>query len=202
MKTEFYVPNLSGVKNAKVIEVLVKKGDVLNGGDSLFIVESDKASVDIPLPDHLSGTLVRFDIKEGSLVSEGMPIGEILTSAQEEKVTGKTQKEKEETKPEQQQDRKLENRSYDVLVIGAGPGGYTAAFRASDLGLKVAIVEKHETLGGVCLNVGCIPSKALLHIAKVISDVKEVADHGVQFLEPKIDLAKIRSFKEGVAHDR
>ena len=86
----------------------------------------------------------------------------------------------------------------EVLVLGAGPSGYTAAFRAADLGKRVVLVERHAALGGVCLNVGCIPSKALLHIAEVVSEARALAEHGVEFGEPRFDLAKIRAFKEGV----
>ena len=86
----------------------------------------------------------------------------------------------------------------EVLVLGAGPGGYNAAFRAADLGKQVVLVERHSALGGVCLNVGCIPSKALLHIAEVVSEARALAEHGVEFGEPRFDLAKIRAFKEGV----
>jgi len=88
----------------------------------------------------------------------------------------------------------------DVLILGGGPGGYTAAFRAADLGLKVTVVEQRETLGGVCLNVGCIPSKALLHVTKIIDEAREASKYGAEFAEPKIDLAKIRSFKDGVVN--
>src|SRR5690606_32797155 len=86
----------------------------------------------------------------------------------------------------------------EVLVLGAGPGGYTAAFRAADLGKKVTLVERYPTLGGVCLNVGCIPSKALLHVAKVITDAEEAASAGIRFDKPKIDLARLRAWKDGV----
>ena len=131
-------------------------------------------------------------VKEGSLI---LSIdSEIEDSSKEPVVEEKKQaNQKKETQPSPQSEKSDEE--YDVAVLGSGPGGYTAAFRAADLGLKVVLIERYTTIGGVCLNVGCIPSKALLHTAKVITDAEDTASHGVSFSQPKIDLDQLRNWK-------
>ena len=193
---KIHIPNIGDFDSVEVIEVMVKVGDKINIEDSLITVESDKASMDIPSP--ASGLIKSIDIKVGDEVKEGSLILSIDTEiedssgekAPEEK---KQATQKKEVQPAPQGDKSYEE--YDVAVLGSGPGGYTAAFRAADLGLKVALVERYTTIGGVCLNVGCIPSKALLHTAKVITDAEDTASHGVSFAQPKIDLEQLRNWK-------
>nr|AAR38213.1 dihydrolipoamide dehydrogenase [uncultured marine bacterium 580] len=193
---KIHIPNIGDFDSVEVIEVMVKVGDKINIEDSLITVESDKASMDIPSP--ASGLIKSIDIKVGDEVKEGSLIlsidSEIEDSSGEKAPEEKKQAtQKKEVQPAPQGDKSDEE--YDVAVLGSGPGGYTAAFRAADLGLKVALVEKYTTIGGVCLNVGCIPSKALLHTAKVITDAEDTASHGVSFTQPKIDLEQLRNWK-------
>jgi dihydrolipoamide dehydrogenase len=187
--TEVKVPDIGDFKNIEVIEVLVKPGDTVAKEQSLITLESDKATMEIPSPG--AGTVQSIKVKVGDKVSQGAPIL-VLDSAAEEKPR---KEEKQETIT-----AKAASGEYDcdVVVIGAGPGGYSAAFRAADLGLRTVLVERYPVLGGVCLNVGCIPSKALLHTAAVMDAARGLADHGVSFGEPKLDLAKLRAFKEKV----
>jgi dihydrolipoamide dehydrogenase len=193
---KIHIPNIGDFDSVEVIEVMVKVGDKINIEDSLITVESDKASMDIPSP--ASGLIKSIDIKVGDEVKEGSLIlsidSEIEDSSGEKAPEEKKQAtQKKEVQPAPQGDKSDEE--YDVAVLGSGPGGYTAAFRAADLGLKVALVERYTTIGGVCLNVGCIPSKALLHTAKVITDAEDTASHGVSFAQPKIDLEQLRNWK-------
>ena len=193
---KIHIPNIGDFDSVEVIEVMVKVGDKINIEDSLITVESDKASMDIPSP--ASGLIKSIDIKVGDEVKEGSLIlsidSEIEDSSEEKAPEEKKQAtQKKEVQPAPQGDKSDEE--YDVAVLGSGPGGYTAAFRAADLGLKVALVERYTTIGGVCLNVGCIPSKALLHTAKVITDAEDTASHGVSFTQPKIDLEQLRNWK-------
>ena len=193
---KIHIPNIGDFDSVEVIEVMVKVGDKINIEDSLITVESDKASMDIPSP--ASGLIKSIDIKVGDEVKEGSLIlsidSEIEDSSGEKAPEEKKQAtQKKEVQPAPQGDKSDEE--YDVAVLGSGPGGYTAAFRAADLGLKVALVERYTTIGGVCLNVGCIPSKALLHTAKVITDAEDTASHGVSFNQPKIDLDQLRNWK-------
>lgn len=193
---KIHIPNIGDFDSVEVIEVMVKVGDKINIEDSLITVESDKASMDIPSP--ASGLIKSIDIKVGDEVKEGSLIlsidSEIEDSSGEKAPEEKKQAtQKKEVQSAPQGDKSDEE--YDVAVLGSGPGGYTAAFRAADLGLKVALVERYTTIGGVCLNVGCIPSKALLHTAKVITDAEDTASHGVSFTQPKIDLEQLRNWK-------
>ena len=193
---KIYIPNIGDFDSVEVIEIMVKVGDKINIEDSLITVESDKASMDIPSP--ASGLIKSLDIKVGDEVKEGSLIlsidSEIEDTSEVKASEGKKQpKQKKETKHSPQNEKSDEE--YDVAVLGSGPGGYTAAFRAADLGLKVVLIERYTTIGGVCLNVGCIPSKALLHTAKVITDAEDTASHGVSFNQPKIDLDQLRNWK-------
>ena len=193
---KIHIPNIGDFDSVEVIEIMVKVGDKINIEDSLITVESDKASMDIPSP--ASGLIRSLDIKVGDEVKEGSLIlsidseiedtSEVKAPAEKKQVS-----QKKETQPSPQNEKSDEE--YDVAVLGSGPGGYTAAFRAADLGLKVVLIERYTTIGGVCLNVGCIPSKALLHTAKVITDAEDTASHGVSFSQPKIDLDQLRNWK-------
>jgi dihydrolipoamide dehydrogenase len=193
---KIHIPNIGDFDSVEVIEIMVKVGDKINIEDSLITVESDKASMDIPSP--ASGLIKSLDIKVGDEVKEGSLIlsidSEIEDTSEVKAPAEKKQPtQKKETQPSPQNEKSDEE--YDVAVLGSGPGGYTAAFRAADLGLKVVLIERYTTIGGVCLNVGCIPSKALLHTAKVITDAEDTASHGVSFSQPKIDLDQLRNWK-------
>ncbi|CAM8435862.1 Lpd Pyruvate/2-oxoglutarate dehydrogenase complex, dihydrolipoamide dehydrogenase (E3) component, and related enzymes [Candidatus Methylopumilus universalis] len=202
------VPDIGNFDSVEVIEVIVKIGDMIKKEDSLITVESDKASMDIPSTHE--GKVTKIDLKVGDKVKQGSNILVIELSGSSDKpqkVENKTET-KETAKKEAPSQAPSETiakkpdvtstHETEVVVLGSGPGGYTAAFRAADLGKKVVLIERYSTLGGVCLNVGCIPSKALLHTAKVITDAEETAAHGVTFGKPNIDLEKIRNWK---AHD-
>src|SRR5690349_383693 len=190
---EVKVPDIGDFKEVEVIEVLVKPGDSIAKEQSLITLESDKATMEIPSPG--AGVVKELRVKVGDKVSKGSAILILEGSGTSEPAAPAR---KEETKPTPATPSpapKTGDYDCDVVVIGAGPGGYSAAFRAADLGLKTVLVERYPTLGGVCLNVGCIPSKALLHTAAVMDAARALADHGVSFGEPKLDLAKLRAFK-------
>src|SRR5712672_797713 len=184
--TEVKVPDIGDFKSVEVIEVLVKPGDKVAKEQSLVTLESDKATMEIPSP--AAGTVKELRIKLGDKLSEGSVIL-VLESSEKVSIEKKPDSPKPETPPAAPSplDRGATSADLecDVLVLGAGVGGYSAAFRAADLGLKVVLVERYPTLGGVCLNVGCIPSKALLHTAAVMDAARELADHGISFGEPK-----------------
>ncbi len=185
---EVKVPDIGDFKNVEVIEVLVKPGDAVAKEQSLITLESDKATMEIPSPG--AGVVKELRIKVGDKVSQGSAIL-VLESAQPEKRPEAPQ-------PAPPAPSAAADLECDIVVLGAGPGGYSAAFRAADLGLKTVLVERYPTLGGVCLNVGCIPSKALLHTAAVMDAARDLANHGVAFGQPKLDLAKLRAFKDKV----
>src|ERR1700704_3969279 len=187
---EVKVPDIGDFKNVEVIEVLVKPGDAVAKEQSLVTLESDKATMEIPSPG--AGVVKELRIKVGDKVSQGSPIL-VLESAQAPAQAAPKTTAAPAAAPSPSTSADLE---CDIVVLGAGPGGYSAAFRAADLGLKTVLVERYPTLGGVCLNVGCIPSKALLHTAAVMDAARDLADHGVTFGQPKLDLAKLRAFKE------
>ena len=198
---EVKVPDIGDFKDVAVIEVLVKAGETVAVDTSLIMVESDKASMEIP-SSH-AGIVKEVRVKVDDKVSEGSMILVLETEA-----AAATQKPEPAPQPAAAAPPPVapSAASYsgkadiecDMLVLGAGPGGYSAAFRAADLGLKTVLVERYDTLGGVCLNVGCIPSKALLHTASVVDEVKHLPDHGISFGAPQIDLGKLRAFKDGV----
>ncbi|TCK43131.1 dihydrolipoamide dehydrogenase [Paraburkholderia sp. BL8N3] len=200
---EVKVPDIGDFKDIPVIEVHVKPGDTVEKEQSLVTLESDKATMDVPSP--AAGTVKELKVKVGDNVSEGVVIitlegagggaGEAVPKAQAPA-----------PQPEKAAAPAPKAGSYsgaadiecDMVVIGAGPGGYSAAFRSADLGMKTVLVERYATLGGVCLNVGCIPSKALLHTALLLDETKALEHHGITFGQPSIDLDKLRGFKEGV----
>jgi len=207
--TEVLVPDIGNFDSVGVIEVLVKVGDVIAKEDPLITLESDKASMDIP-SSH-AGTIKELKVKVGDKVSKSSLIllveetagGASVASDAKPEQSGKAQAVQEvQREASEAADKVMAQQSglpsdlhAEVLVLGSGPGGYTAAFRAADLGKKVVLIERHATLGGVCLNVGCIPSKALLHTAKVITEAEETGHHGVSFGAPKIDLDALRNWK-------
>ena len=218
---EVKVPAIGDFKNIPVIEVLVKPGDTVNPEDPLVSLESDKATLDVPAP--VAGVVKEIKTKPGDKVSEGSLILILETTddaaatpapSQTPAPAAATAAPAAKTAPPEKPApaastpaatpvaKSAANIKADlhaeVLVLGAGPGGYTAAFRAADLGKKVVLVERYPTLGGVCLNVGCIPSKALLHVAKVITEADEAAHTGITFGKPKIDIDKLRNWKTGV----
>jgi dihydrolipoamide dehydrogenase len=188
--TEVKVPDIGDFKEIEVIEVLVKPGDAVAKEQSLITLESDKATMEIPSP--AAGMVKELRIKVGDKVSKGSLILMLEAPAQAPTKAPESPKAAPPT-PSSAADIEC-----DVVVLGAGPGGYSAAFRAADLGMKTVLVERYPTLGGVCLNVGCIPSKALLHTAAIMDGARALAAHGISFGEPKIDLGKLRAFKDKV----
>ncbi|MGY8630934.1 dihydrolipoyl dehydrogenase [Bradyrhizobium sp. 14AA] len=198
---EVKVPDIGDFKDVAVIEVMVKPGETVAVDTSLIMVESDKASMEIP-SSH-AGVVKDVRVKVDDKVSEGSVILVLKTTAA---AAAPAPAASPASKPAAAPPVAPVAASHsgkadiecDMLVLGAGPGGYSAAFRAADLGMKTVLVERYETLGGVCLNVGCIPSKALLHTASVIDEVKHLPDHGISFGVPQVDLDKLRGFKDGV----
>ncbi len=193
------VPDIGDFKGVPVVTVLVSVGDTVSAEDPLIELESDKATMEVPSP--AAGKITEIKVAEGDKVSEGSVIM-VIEGANA----------KAEEAPKATEDAPAAPKSVaatgtasgkgdvhaEVVVLGSGPGGYTAAFRAADLGKKVVLIEKYPSLGGVCLNVGCIPSKALLHVAKVITEAEEMSSHGISFGKPKIDLDELRDFKNSV----
>ena len=203
---EVIVPDIGNFDSVDVIEVLVKVGDTVAKEDSLITLESDKASMDIPSSD--AGVVKEIKVKVGDKIAKGSPIlvleAEAGSAVQTEAPKAETPKAEVApttalSQPAQAPTPAVAQSGNDVscevVVLGSGPGGYTAAFRAADLGKKVVLIERYSTLGGVCLNVGCIPSKALLHTAKVITEAEETAHHGVSFGKPNVDLEQLRTWK-------
>jgi len=186
---EITVPDIGDFQNVEVIEILVKPGDKVRKDDSLISLESEKATMEIP-SSH-AGVVKALKLKVGDKVSQGSLVLTLEAEAQAGAAAAPGQSAPTPVASETEIQA-------DVVVLGAGPGGYTAAFRAADLGKKVILIERYPRLGGVCLNVGCIPSKALLHVAKVISEAEDVSRHGVTFDKPKIDIDQIRAWKESV----
>jgi dihydrolipoamide dehydrogenase len=214
---EIRVPDIGDFKDVPVIELFVKPGDAIKKDESLVTLESDKATMEVPATQ--SGTVKELRVKLGDKVSEGTVLVLLDTAASAAapgadrpaaapapaaasaqagapstaKPAGGLREALSSTLASLDADIHAE-----VLVLGAGPGGYTAAFRAADLGKKVVLVERYATLGGVCLNVGCIPSKALLHAARVIADAEEMGHFGLSFGQPKTDIDKLRGWKDSV----
>ena len=209
---DIQVPDIGDFDEVAVIELLVKVGDTVAVDQSLITVESDKASMEIP-SSH-AGVVTSLKVKLGDKVKQGSVVltreaasasglavtndviaPPVIASAAKQSTTAAKQ-------PQTASAPGLavtsEPRDYDLIVLGGGPGGYSAAFRAADLGLKVAIVERYAQLGGVCLNVGCIPSKALLHVAAVMDEVSHLADIGVDYGKPKLNIDNLRGHKEKV----
>jgi dihydrolipoamide dehydrogenase len=216
---DIVVPDIGDVADVEIIEIHVKAGDSVQVEDPLVTLESDKATMDIPA--ETAGRIESFSVNVGDRVTTGAIIGTLAVDVTADEVThdegtNETPAAAAEPSPGALSPAPSPSPApapaanpgpahsgtadfeVDVVVLGAGPGGYTAAFRSADLGLNTALVERYENLGGVCLNVGCIPSKALLHTAEVISGARAMASHGVDFGEPTIDLAKLASWKSSV----
>ncbi|NYT36671.1 dihydrolipoyl dehydrogenase [Allopusillimonas soli] len=218
---ELNVPDIGDFAEVEVIEVLVAEGDTVEAEQSLITVESDKASMEIPAAQ--GGVVKEVLVKVGDKVAEGSPMVRLEATeeqpapARDEPDASKQPAERDK-QPSKAADKDRPaagdstpaqapaaaafegsaDAQCDVLVLGAGPGGYSAAFRAADLGLSVVLVERYSTLGGVCLNVGCIPSKALLHTAAVMEEAQSLVKHGISFEKPAIDLDGLRAYKDGV----
>ncbi|RKZ44488.1 MAG: dihydrolipoyl dehydrogenase, partial [Gammaproteobacteria bacterium] len=212
---EILVPDIGDFEAVEVIEVPVNDGDKIQKEDTLITLESDKATIDIPSP--YSGTIKSVSTKIGDKVSQGELI---LTMEGEGKQDGNQDSEQKpeaetvtedtntaEATPAVNEEPQAINTNIEkgdlhceVVVLGGGPGGYTAAFRAADLGKQTILVERYETLGGVCLNVGCIPSKALLHIAKVISEVDELKEQGIDLGTSNVNIKSVREFAVNVVN--
>ncbi|MEM7596444.1 MAG: dihydrolipoyl dehydrogenase [Pseudomonadota bacterium] len=192
------VPDIGDFSDVPVISILVAVGDEVAAEDPLIELESDKATMEVPCP--AAGKVTAIAVAEGDTVSEGSVI--LTLDAATAETAAPAADEAPAPLPEAVAATGTAtgpgDEHADVVVLGSGPGGYTAAFRAADLGKKVILIEKNETLGGVCLNVGCIPSKALLHVAKVITEAEEMGAHGVSFGKPNIDLDELRAFKDSV----
>ncbi len=195
---EIRVPDIGDSKNVTVIDVLVTVGARISAEDPLITLESEKASMDVPSP--VSGVIASIDIMKGQEVSEGTLIATVTVAAGAavSPVQAASAPAEPSPAPMAQPASGAPPGAFELIVLGAGPGGYTAAFRAADLGLKVTLIERWATLGGVCLNVGCIPSKALLHAAKVIEDAADMAACGIVFGSPHIDRDRLRAWKSQV----
>jgi dihydrolipoamide dehydrogenase len=211
------VPDLGDFADVPVIEVLVAVGDSVEAEDPLVVLESDKATMEIPAP--APGVVQALLVSVGDKVSQGTPIAELSGDGAEPAESAAPSAEPAESAapsaaPAESAAPSAEAAAappppvapagdgagrdrVDLVVLGSGPGGYSAAFRAADLGLEVVLVERHERLGGVCLNVGCIPSKALLHVAKVLADAHDAAQQGISFGNPAINLDGVRTFRDG-----
>ena len=200
-QVEIKVPDIGDFKEVEVIELLVKPGDTVKPEQSLITVESDKASMEIP-SSH-AGVVKELKVKLGDKVAEGSLIlmleaSDAAAAPAPAASAPAAQAPAPVAAPAAASFGGKADIECDTLVLGAGPGGYTAAFRAADLGQRVVLVERYPTLGGVCLNVGCIPSKALLHAAKVITEAEEMSHFGIKMAKPQIDIAALRGWKESV----
>lgn len=200
---EIKVPDIGDFHDVPVIEVLMKVGDRVEKEQSLLTLESDKATMEVPSDQQ--GEIKSVNVKVGDKVSQGMVIAtiEVSATATPAKASAPASPTPASTvtaapAPVAGSYSGQVHHECEMLVLGAGPGGYSAAFRSADLGMNTIIVERYATLGGVCLNVGCIPSKALLHTAAIMDEVKAMAAHGITYAEPKIEIDRLRAYKESV----
>ena len=202
---EVKVPDIGDFKDVAIIELLVKPGEVIAVDTALIMVESDKASMEIPASH--AGTVKELKVKLGDKVSEGSVIlvveaagaaAPVPAAAQAKAASAPVAVTAAAPASAPGSFAGKADIECEMLVLGAGPGGYSAAFRSADIGMKTVLVERYPTLGGVCLNVGCIPSKALLHTASVMDEVKSLAHHGIKFAAPEVDVVALRGFKDGV----
>jgi len=189
------VPDIGDFSDVPVVSILVSVGDTVAEEDPLIELESDKATMEVPSP--AAGKITEIKVAEGDTVSEGTPIMVIETVGAAEEAPKPEAPGNAAPAPQAATGTASGpgDKHADLVVLGSGPGGYSAAFRAADLGKSVILIERYPTLGGVCLNVGCIPSKALLHVAKVITEAEDMAHHGVSFGKPQVDLDALRAFK-------
>lgn len=196
---ELKVPDIGGHENVDIIAVEIKTGENIEVEQTLITLETDKATMDVPATT--AGVIKEIRVKVGDKISEGGVIALLETAdtaTTETPTTSPQQPAAPVSAPQTTTFSGNTDAQYDVVVLGGGPGGYSAAFAAADEGLKVALIEQYATLGGVCLNVGCIPSKALLHNAAVIDEVKHLAANGIKYPDPEIDINQLRAYKEKV----
>ena len=197
---EIRIPDLGDFDEVEVVELHVAEGDRIEEGDPVLTLETEKAAMDVPSP--FAGVVEKISVGPGDSVSQGDLISIVSSESKpnEEDQSNTEEKETEQAiqESEDPSESSQSENDYDLIVLGAGPGGYAAAFRASDLGLKVGLVERNSDLGGVCLNVGCIPSKAFLHAAKILDDSKEAEVSGIVFKEPEINLSKMKEWKNNI----
>jgi hypothetical protein len=199
---EAKVPDIGDYHDVPVIDVCVQAGDTVRIDDALITLESDKATMDVP--SSVAGVVKEVKVKLGDKLSEGAVVALIEsggTAATAPPVAAAAGAPPASAAPTPQAAAPITGSAdleCEMLVLGAGPGGYSAAFRGADIGMQTVLVERYPTLGGVCLNVGCIPSKALLHIAGVMEEAQHMGDCGVSFAAPSIDLDKLRAHKDTV----
>ena len=201
---EIRVPDIGDFTDVPIIEIHVSPGEEVAIEDPLVTLESDKATMDVPAPQ--AGVVKQLSVQLGDRVSEGSVIltlesdgaGPSAAAEPEAPAAGADASVQREPAPPPPSQDGAGGHDAQVVVIGSGPGGYTAAFRAADLGLKTVLIERYDSLGGVCLNVGCIPSKALLHAAKVLAEVEEMAEHGIKLGKPQIDVETLLTWKQSV----
>lgn len=210
--TKVTLPDIGDFRDVPVVEILVSPGDEVEQEASLLVLETDKATLEVPAPQ--AGIVRELHVKVGDKISQGSLIATLETKGADNRVAPLVSSGdaiRTDTQPAVTNTDKVPVSEsapdpvtgrgeihVDVVVLGAGPGGYTAAFRAADLGKQVVLIERYSTLGGVCLNVGCIPSKALLHAAKTLTEAKEASLYGIQFGRPEIDIGRLRSWKESI----
>lgn len=210
--TKVTLPDIGDFRDVPVVEILVSPGDEVEQEASLLVLETDKATLEVPAPQ--AGIVRELHVKVGDKISQGSLIATLETKGADNRVAPPVSSGdaiRTDTQPAVTNTDKVPVSEsapdpvtgrgeihVDVVVLGAGPGGYTAAFRAADLGKQVVLIERYSTLGGVCLNVGCIPSKALLHAAKTLTEAKEASLYGIQFGQPEIDIGRLRSWKESI----
>ena len=200
---EIKVPDIGDFEAVEIIEVLVAVGDSVEENQDILTLESDKAAMEIPSTH--KGIVTDIKVTVGEKIAEG---GLIMILEVTDTASTVIKTIKDDIKPDKKSNKKAIKKQKEVnftadihaqtVVLGSGPGGYTAAFRAADLGQNVIMIERYERIGGVCLNVGCIPSKALLHTAKVINDAAEMSEHGINFIKPDIDIRKVESWKNDI----
>lgn len=213
-QVEVKVPDIGDFDSVEIIEILVAEGDSVDKDQDIITLESDKAAMEIPTSH--AGKITKLHVQVGDKVAEGDVILTVEAEAEAEtKSEAEPESEKTAEKPAAAKETAEKatpkadaptpakhdgdtDMHVDLVVLGSGPGGYTAAFRAADLGKKVVMIERHKRIGGVCLNVGCIPSKALLHTAEIITEADHMATNGVTFGKPDIDLKKLVNWKDGV----
>lgn len=185
MSQTINLPDIGEFDDVPIVEIMVALGDTIAKEEPILMLESDKATFEVPSP--ISGKIVEILVAEGDTISQGDPI--LIVDVEQDNTV---------TEPHSASTGSSSDHHAELVVLGAGPGGYSAAFRAADLGKSVILIDRWPTLGGACLNVGCIPSKALLHLAKVIDEAEEADEMGLSFGAPKLDLDKARGWKDGV----